>query len=209
MYSHITSSLPINLAIILIFYLVSIVATVLLGVWTYKDAKERNMQAGLWTALVLFIPLDIGLIVYLFERVNHPIFACSMCGNNISPNDAMCTQCGVRFKKYCPQCGNICEDVWNVCPRCGNHFSEIQHFPKPVQKKNNYVKKLIFLIISMFLASVLLIVGFFASWLSAFNWNVDEFNSEIPYYFDEWDNYDYYEPLEMTVNNENITVTLQ
>lgn len=209
MYSQIVSSLPINFTVILIYYLISIIATVLLAVWTYKDAKERNMKAGLWTVLVLFIPLDIGLIVYLFERSNNPILICPMCGKSVSPNDAMCTQCGVRFKKYCPQCGNLCEDVWNVCPRCGNHFSEVQYFPKPVQKKNNYVKKLVILLISMILAYFLLVIGFLVSFFTTLDWSFDNFGSEIPYYFDEWDNFEYNEMLEMTVKNENITVTLQ
>ena len=49
----------------LVLAVVGIVVTIFLGLWTYHDAKERSHEPALWTLLVLFVPLPIGIILYL------------------------------------------------------------------------------------------------------------------------------------------------
>ena len=50
----------------LVLGLIGIALAVLLGMWTFSDAKERSNDPVLWTLIVLFIPIPIGLILYLF-----------------------------------------------------------------------------------------------------------------------------------------------
>jgi len=38
---------------------------VMLGCWTYTDAKIRSDKPELWTLIVLLVPNFIGLIIYL------------------------------------------------------------------------------------------------------------------------------------------------
>jgi len=49
----------------LILAVVAITLVVFLGMWTYNDAKERTNEPTLWTLVVLFVPMPIGLIIYL------------------------------------------------------------------------------------------------------------------------------------------------
>jgi len=49
----------------LMLALTGIVLMVFLGMWTYNDAKERTGEPILWTLLVLFVPIPIGIIAYL------------------------------------------------------------------------------------------------------------------------------------------------
>ena len=44
---------------------VGIAIVVFLGLWTYNDAKERTDNPSLWTVIVLFATMPIGLIIYL------------------------------------------------------------------------------------------------------------------------------------------------
>ena len=44
---------------------IAIALVTFVGLWTYNDAKERTDDPALWTLLVIFIPMPIGLMVYL------------------------------------------------------------------------------------------------------------------------------------------------
>ena len=50
-----------------IFVLTSLWFTVMLGLWTYEDAKVRSDNAALWTLIVLLTSLT-GLIIYFLTR---------------------------------------------------------------------------------------------------------------------------------------------
>ncbi len=53
------------LIIILIIYL-------LVMVWVYKDAKQRNMEPVLWLILIFFFGC-CGLIIYIIARAENPV----------------------------------------------------------------------------------------------------------------------------------------
>jgi ABC-type tungstate transport system substrate-binding protein len=52
----------------LIVMAVLITVPVLMGVYVYRDAGRRNMNAAIWTLIALFAPLFTGFIVYLLVR---------------------------------------------------------------------------------------------------------------------------------------------
>ena len=56
------------------FFLMIIVALlvpILVGIYVYRDAKTRNMDALLWTLVSMLIPGLLGLIIYLIIRNNY------------------------------------------------------------------------------------------------------------------------------------------
>lgn len=44
---------------------IAITMAIFLALWTYNDAKERTSDPTLWTLIVLFVPMPIGIILYL------------------------------------------------------------------------------------------------------------------------------------------------
>ncbi|MBR1866923.1 MAG: hypothetical protein IJ801_10550 [Lachnospiraceae bacterium] len=71
-----------------------IALTVLLGVWTYRDAKSKGMNGVLWTAVVLLVPSFIGLIIYLIVRNENHKVTCSHCNADVSGKSRYCSNCG-------------------------------------------------------------------------------------------------------------------
>ncbi len=68
---------------------------VFLGMWVYKDAKQRGLSAGLWTLLVIVSGNLIGLILYLIVGRKQTRKQCANCG---AFNDA--------HSRFCPNCGS-------------------------------------------------------------------------------------------------------
>lgn len=69
-------------------------AYVFLGLWTWKDAKARGLNAALWTLVVLLVPSFIGLIVYLVAGRNQAAGLCPGCAKAIQANVTFCPHCG-------------------------------------------------------------------------------------------------------------------
>lgn len=66
-----------NVLIIYIFFLTILIGIpVLIGVYVYRDAKRRNMNALLWTLIAILAPSLIGFIIYLFVRGNYDDLQC-------------------------------------------------------------------------------------------------------------------------------------
>lgn len=45
---------------------------ILIGVYVYKDAESRRMNATLWTLVAVFAPGLTGLIIYLLVCRDYP-----------------------------------------------------------------------------------------------------------------------------------------
>ncbi len=67
---------------------------VLLGIWTYRDARLKGMNAALWTAIVMLVPSCIGLILYLIVRMDAKVVTCSNCGAEVNAREQFCSGCG-------------------------------------------------------------------------------------------------------------------
>lgn len=67
---------------------------VLLGIWTYRDAKLKGLNPILWTAVVLLVPGYIGLILYLIVRTDAKVVTCSACGAEVNGKEQFCSNCG-------------------------------------------------------------------------------------------------------------------
>lgn len=68
--------------------------TILLCVWTYRDAQHKGMNGILWTLVVLLVPSCIGLIIYLIVRMDAKKVNCSKCMKSVNGNNKYCSNCG-------------------------------------------------------------------------------------------------------------------
>lgn len=98
--------------------------------YVYRDAKRRNMNAGLWTLLVAILSpayLLIGLIIYLLVREPLP-YTCPQCSATVTARFNFCPNCKYNLHPACPQCQREVSDDDKFCPYCA---TELHHSPKP------------------------------------------------------------------------------
>lgn len=53
--------------IMIVVIIVGFIINILIGIWIYKDAKKRDMNAAVWLLIVLLTGC-IGCIIYLVVR---------------------------------------------------------------------------------------------------------------------------------------------
>ncbi len=71
-----------------------LVLTILLCVWTYRDAQHKGMNGIIWMLVVLLVPSCIGLIIYLIVRMDSNKVTCSNCMKSVNGNTKYCSNCG-------------------------------------------------------------------------------------------------------------------
>lgn len=151
-----------------LFVLAAVAIPVLIGVFVYKDAKKRNMNAAMWTLVVVLVPSFIGLILYVIVRGDHPSAKCSFCGYPVQENYVRCPQCGSALKNLCSSCGFPLESDWKVCPGCGTPVSPSQHSSGIIRENDNGIWKLLIFVILIPLILCLMLIAVFA--FIAFPW---------------------------------------
>jgi ABC-type Fe3+ transport system permease subunit len=88
--------------------------------YVYRDARRRNMNAPLWTLLVLVLApssLIIGLVIYLLVREPLP-YACPRCGALVGPRFNFCSSCKCDLHPSCPNCKQEIAETDKFCPNC-------------------------------------------------------------------------------------------
>ena len=105
----------------------------LIGIYVYRDAKQRKMNAALWTIIAVVAPSLIGFIIYLLVRGNYSNMECPQCHATVSEQYVSCPKCGTRLRPSCPNCTAPVEPDWSVCPQCGTALPEQKNdFAAPV-----------------------------------------------------------------------------
>lgn len=110
--------------IMLLVLCINIAIPVCIGVFVYRDAKQRGMEAILWTLVAVLIPSFIGLIIYLIARTKYSVLRCARCGAVVEEGYAVCPQCGVNLQTSCPSCGRTVQPDWHLCAHCGRELSQ-------------------------------------------------------------------------------------
>lgn len=149
--------LSLNVAVFLLIYLAVLVGIpVLIGVYVYRDASRRGMNAVLWTLVAVLAPAFVGLIIYLLVRGSYADLLCSACGAPVAQSYLSCPRCGARLKATCPGCSTPVEPDWRVCPRCGNPLPELGgDFTPPVRRQDKTLWKILLVVL---LVPVLLVI---------------------------------------------------
>lgn len=133
---------------------------ILIGVYVYRDAARRGMNALLWALVAVFAPSLIGLIIYLLVRGNYSELKCPVCNASVKKEYAVCPNCGAKLCPSCTNCSAPVESDWKVCPRCAHPLPEAQNdITPPVHPKDRTLGKvlLIIILIPVFLIAALLI----------------------------------------------------
>ena len=133
-----------------LFILMIIVALLplLIGVYVYRDAKRRGMNAALWTLIAILAPSLIGFIIYLLVRGNYSNLKCPRCDTTVTEQFVVCPKCGAKLKPSCPYCSTPVEPDWTVCPKCAQPLPNVQEdIVTPVQPKDKTLWKILAAII--------------------------------------------------------------
>lgn len=123
------------LPIVFFFLLLITAVPVIIGIYVYRDARSRGMDALLWTLLAVFAPGFIGLIIYLIMRRDHVSMNCPQCGSEVQPSFVSCPSCGQKLCASCMNCGSALQPEWKLCPQCGAEITQTSEFAPPVVAK--------------------------------------------------------------------------
>lgn len=128
--------------------LVLLLVPILIGIYVYRDAKRRQMNAPVWTIVAVLAPTFIGLIIYLLVRSNYADLSCPKCGTPVAGEYVVCPQCGTLLRPACPSCRTPVEPDWKVCPKCAAPLpEEARQAAPPVRRKDSSLWKLLIVII--------------------------------------------------------------
>ena len=124
-----------------IFSLVVLVALltipVMIGVYVYRDAKRRGMNAMAWTLIAVVAPALIGFIIYLLVRGNPPDLQCPQCAEPVTEQYVICPHCGAKLRPACPNCSFPVEADWKVCPKCAAPLEGVEMPPVPPRRQRD------------------------------------------------------------------------
>jgi len=106
--------------------------------YVYRDARRRNMNAPLWTLLVLVLApssLIIGLVIYLLVRDPLP-YPCPRCGALVGPRFNFCSSCKCNLHPSCPNCKQEIAETDRFCPNCAYELkpAELPSVTNPIEQ---------------------------------------------------------------------------
>ncbi len=191
--------LPIRTTIFILVVLAALLTvSVLIGVYVYRDARRRGMNAALWTLIAVAAPVLIGFIIYLLIRGNYPDLQCPQCGGPVTEQYAVCPRCGAKLRPVCPACSFPVETDWKVCPQCATPLdrAETCHTP-PLRQQDKSLSKILAAVIVVPVALIVLaVVG-----LAVFRPTVGGPSTLREVTFDEYDRQQASETVREAVHN--------
>lgn len=143
-----------NLLIVLGLFLV---LPILIGVYVYRDAASRGMNAPLWTLIAILSPALIGLIIYLIVRSEERALECPSCRASVSESYAVCPSCGTQLKGRCQRCDYPLNASWDHCPQCGETVPQEAKMPLYTKRKETGLGKILIAVIIIPILMVLLL----------------------------------------------------
>lgn len=151
--------MAVSIFILLIFIPLILCIPILIGVYVYRDASRRGMNAVLWTLIAVFTPSLLGLIIYLLVRNNYSDLTCPNCNAPVEESYVVCPNCRTKLRPTCEACGAAVQTSWKVCPHCGTDLPEYDYsVATPVRKKDNTLGKILIAILVIPIAIILLLI---------------------------------------------------
>lgn len=121
-----------------------------IGVYVFRDAKRRGMNAVLWTLVAVVAPALIGFIIYLLVRGNSPDLQCPQCAGPVTEQYVVCPHCGAKLRPACPNCAYPVELNWKVCPKCAAPLDGAElHYTPPQRQRDKSLSKILIAIIAV------------------------------------------------------------
>lgn len=132
---------------------------VLIGVYVFRDARRRGMNAVLWTLIAVIAPALVGFIIYLLVRGGYPDLECPQCGGEVAERYVVCPRCGARLRPACPSCSAPVEPGWRVCPHCAAPLDGAgEGITPPLRRQDRGLRKILAAVITIPLLLVILLV---------------------------------------------------
>ena len=121
---------------------------VLVGIYVYRDAKKRGMNAVLWLLISLLAPSLLGFIIYLLVRNNYSDLKCPNCDTRVEESFIVCPNCRTKLRPTCPSCSATVQTTWKVCPHCDETLSAYSgDVAAPVRSKDKTLWKILIAIL--------------------------------------------------------------
>lgn len=132
---------------------------ILVGVYVYRDANKRGMNAVLWLLIAILTPSLLGLIIYLLVRNNYSDLTCPNCNAQVEETYVVCPNCRTKLRPTCNVCSAPVQPAWKVCPHCGTELPEYSgDVATPVRQKDKTLSKILIAILIIPIALILLII---------------------------------------------------
>lgn len=160
--------MSVSLIVLPIYLAILVGIPVLIGVYVYRDASIRGMNAALWTLVAVLAPALIGFIIYLLVRGGYSDLKCPGCNAAVTEQYIICPKCGAKLKQTCGACGFPVEADWTVCPKCSASLAHnASDFVPPIKKQDKTLGKILIVVIVIpFVLIISLVVLSFASFSS-------------------------------------------
>lgn len=144
--------------------LLLLLVPLLIGVYVYRDARRREMNALLWALIAVLAPGLIGFLVYLLVRGNVADLSCPQCGAAVREDFVRCPHCGTKLRPACPNCSMPVEPGWVICPRCTTSLEGVEtEVHPPIRRADRSLwKVLLVAVLVPLLLLVLLVVANFS-----------------------------------------------
>ena len=113
---------------VLILILLFTLVVAIVGPLTYRDASRRGMDPWLWTTVAVFVPLLVGVVIYLVVRANRR-WQCADCGRSLLAEYQHCPYCGCAQTLRCGGCQRPVAGDWKMCPHCGQALRQTEVSP--------------------------------------------------------------------------------
>ena len=101
---------------------------VLLIGYVNGDSGRRGMSRLLWTAVAVFVPNGLGIVIYLILR--QPLLGgCPQCGNSVQCGFNFCPCCSAKLHPLCPHCQREVQLADKFCSFCGQTLPATEQQP--------------------------------------------------------------------------------
>lgn len=145
------------------FYIIFVAALflvlpILIGVYVYRDASSRGMNAPLWTLVAALAPSGIGLIIYLVAQSDFNSYECPSCKAPVLEEYSSCPKCGTPLKAKCTNCGNPIASGWQNCAHCGEPVPSNVNIPTIPKRRDNGLGRIL---VAVILIPILIISSLF------------------------------------------------
>ncbi len=156
------------LSLLLVFGVPGILIAVI-GIYVYRDAKNRGMNAVPWTLIAILAPTFIGFIIYLLVRSDYTDLKCPRCDAPVTEQFVICPKCGTKLQPSCPNCSLPVELDWKMCPKCAQHLpADLQQdVCPPARPKDKTLWKVLAVIIAIPLIYVIIAIFSMGSFSSS------------------------------------------
>lgn len=153
--------MAVNIIFLLILVPLIFVIPILVGVYVYRDAGKRGMNAVLWLLVALLTPGLLGLIIYLLVRNNYSDLKCPNCNTQVEESYVVCPSCRTKLRPTCPSCAAPVQTAWKVCPHCGTELPvHSENVAAPVRVKDKTLGKILIAILVIPVVLILLLIVF-------------------------------------------------